>query len=234
MAGIFKKPLFWTNVAAFVFAAWLIASLVFGFNPPLIAPPNGSGTIQVDLSGNVGIGGLPSALAKLRVVGDLLVDTGFGVTLGGIKRLNWPGLGSNNFCAGGFCVSTATDKIYLTRAYAISNPPYVAADVTSYSMPGVLPSSNVSCAGGFCEIAGVDKTYLTSNHLISNAPYLEAYIAILTTPGVRPYSKINCAASCNITTADQVYVSSPHAISAAPYVESYTTTISTPGVTISD
>jgi|GEM_PF-7039825 len=61
MIGLIRKPLFWTNLAVLVFAGWLIAGLVFGFNNPGQPPPNGSGAIQVDGSGNVGVGGVPTA-----------------------------------------------------------------------------------------------------------------------------------------------------------------------------
>jgi len=67
MAIIFRKPLFWTNIIAFIFAGWLIAGLAFGWTNPGSSPPGGGGAIgaganaptnslYIDSGGRIGVG----------------------------------------------------------------------------------------------------------------------------------------------------------------------------------
>ncbi|MBI2024607.1 MAG: hypothetical protein HYT03_00755 [Candidatus Harrisonbacteria bacterium] len=97
MIQLLKKPLFWTNIFALVFAGWLIASLVLGWNNPVVPPPDGSAAITVDASRNVGIGALPDASAKLKISGNV---SWTGALVAG--SVPWPRLTSlPSDCAGG-------------------------------------------------------------------------------------------------------------------------------------
>lgn len=84
MIALFRKPLFWTNVAVLIFAGWLIAAVVMGFNNPTQNPPGGSGAVSVDGSGNVGVGAVSSG-NKFNVAGNISLN---GVAINTIGTIN--------------------------------------------------------------------------------------------------------------------------------------------------
>ena len=148
MTNLLWKPLFWTNVAAFTVTGLVVAGLAFGWTNPGATPPGGGGAITVDASGNVGVG-TANPFAKLHVAGNFLVGSGFGITLGGVKKLTWPGDDSNVGCgvsAGQVnCQITVQDKIYLVVGTlkfnsVTGNTYYAATDVTSVSVVGTTVS----------------------------------------------------------------------------------------------
>lgn len=57
MKSLFAKPLFWSNIAAFLVTGFVIVSVAHGWTNPVVAPVGGSGAISADASGNVTIGG---------------------------------------------------------------------------------------------------------------------------------------------------------------------------------
>ena len=189
MVENFKKPLFWSNVASLTVVGIVAAGLVFAFNNPPATPPTGGGAIRVNSSGNVGIGTNP--LAKLHVAGDILVDAGFGITLGGVKRASW--LLTNNLsidCGAStlnvaFCQIAAPDKIYsVFSSYDGSN---VNMFVDSVSAPGVTVRSAIRCGANtlnaaFCQTAALDKIYSVLSSWTGSAVYM--LVNSVSAPGV--------------------------------------------------
>lgn len=53
-----KKPLFWSNVAAFTVTGLVLAGVAFGWNSPSSSPTASTGAISADSSGNVVLTGL--------------------------------------------------------------------------------------------------------------------------------------------------------------------------------
>ncbi len=238
MNNLFKKPLFWTNVAAVTLTGLVIAGVAFGWTNPNVTPAGGGGAITVDASGNVGIGGLPNALAKLRVAGNLLVDSGFGITLGGITRTTWPYGGSGVFCstATGYldCYIAGVDKVYTLTATASGGP--ITPSVTSVSTPGVMPYSNMGCSTstGYldCYVNATDKVY-TLTAITSGGPTTPSVTSV-STVGVRPLSGSKCTSAtylaCYITAPDKVYTLS--ATSSGGPITPSVTSVSTVGVMV--
>jgi len=212
----FKKPLFWSNVASLTVVGIVAAGLVFAFNNPPATPPTGGGAIRVNSSGNVGIGTNP--LAKLHVAGDILVDAGFGITLGGVKRASW--LLTNNLsidCGAStlnvaFCQIAAPDKIY--SVISSFNGSIVTNIVNSVSAPGVTQDSSIGCGAStlnvsFCQIAAPDKIYsVFSSYDGSN---VNMFVDSVSAPGVTVRSAIRCgantlnAAFCQTAALDKIY-----------------------------
>lgn len=87
MNNLIKKPLFWTNVVAFSVAGLVIAGVAFGWTNPSGTPPAGSGAVNADTSGNVGIGISASTAYKLNVSGK---SRGTEICIGSECRSSWP------------------------------------------------------------------------------------------------------------------------------------------------
>jgi hypothetical protein len=83
MTNSLRKPLFWANIAALLFAGWLIAGLAFGWTNPGSAPPGGGGAIgaganaptnslYIDSGGRIGVGKTnPYQFSKIDVNGSI-------------------------------------------------------------------------------------------------------------------------------------------------------------------
>ncbi len=78
MKSLFAKPLFWSNLAAFLVTGFVIASVANGWTNPAAAPVGGSGAISADSLGNIGIGTTPTT-DKLTINGYLRFLTGGGL-----------------------------------------------------------------------------------------------------------------------------------------------------------
>ncbi len=90
MTKLFKKTLFWTNIAAFTITGLVVAGVAFGWTNPSATPPGGSGAINADSAGNVGIGISASTGYKLNVSGD---SRGTRLCIGADCRAAWPSAG---------------------------------------------------------------------------------------------------------------------------------------------
>ncbi len=70
MTSLIKKPLFWTNVAAFTVTGLMVAGLAFAWTNPSAAPTVGNGALKVDsTTGKVGINLGASAPSDMFEVG---------------------------------------------------------------------------------------------------------------------------------------------------------------------
>lgn len=76
MLNITRKPLFWSNVFAFVLAGFLVAGLAFGWTNPSATPPGGSGAVTATSDGKVGVG-TASPTQRLDINGYLIGRSGF-------------------------------------------------------------------------------------------------------------------------------------------------------------
>ncbi len=86
MLNLFRKPLFWSNVASLVVVGFVAFGIAHGWTNPTLAPVGGSGAISVDSSGNIGIGtAVPRQ--KLDVLGSVRAT---GICIGSDCRGSWP------------------------------------------------------------------------------------------------------------------------------------------------
>ncbi len=78
------------NIVSFSLAGLLFAGLAFGWTNPSGTPPAGSGALNADTSGNVGIGTSASVSYKLNVSGK---SRGTELCIGSVCRSTWPSAG---------------------------------------------------------------------------------------------------------------------------------------------
>ena len=219
---MFKKPLFWTNIASLTFVGLIVAGLAFGWNNPTAAPSGGSGAIRADASGNVRIGGIGIPGAKLHVSGDFLVDAGGGITLGGTKRTSWPiNTNANIECGASaapsaMCQSAGNGIVYGVYSYWTGQGTNPVVLSSSIAAPGVIPMSSIKCGASaapsaMCQILATDRIYGVYTYWTGQGTNPIMLVSSVAAPGVTPMSSIKCGASgapsamCQILATDKIY-----------------------------